>query len=314
MQKILGITSSQLAEPGILSDEMGYEIFRLLEEGKKLYHEVILINPAKLYFLFDSQRRMPVAMTENADLSKLTTLLIRRTSGYEEPLSLLARSLYYNGCDLLDPLERFSGSPAGKLMESLKGHINQISPDTYVVFNREDALRIAVRLNTAGHFPLIGKPNRGSRGENVALLRTLAEAVLYIENFFSHDQYARSALILQAYIETEKEYRVMVLDGQCLGMAEKLAAAGQVARNAAQGGHFIAANDEEVAVFARQNISRKGILGADIIRDAGGKLYLLEANRAPQWHSFERATGINIARCIIERAWQRIFHTGHISR
>ena len=49
MQKILGITSSQLAEPGVLSDEMGYEIFRLLEEGKKLYHEVILINPANFH-------------------------------------------------------------------------------------------------------------------------------------------------------------------------------------------------------------------------------------------------------------------------
>jgi glutathione synthase/RimK-type ligase-like ATP-grasp enzyme len=314
VHKILGITSSQLADPGILSDEMGYEIYRLLEEGKKLYHEVILINPAKLYFMFDQRRRIPAVMTENADLSKLSTLLIRKTNGYEEPVSLLAKTLYHNGCDLMDPLERFSGSPAGKLMESLKGYINQISPDTYIAFNREDALRIAVRLNSGSHFPLIGKPNRGSRGENVCLLRTLAEAVLYIDNFFSNEKYARSAILLQSFIKVEKEYRIMILDGRFLGMVEKIAASGQIARNAALGGQFIAAHDEEVAAFALRNTSRKGILGADVIRDAAGKLYLLEANRAPQWHSFERVTGINIASCIIERAWQRIFHTGSITR
>lgn len=314
MQKILGITSSQLAEPGVLSDEMGYEIFRLLEEGKKLYHEVILINPAKLYFILDHQWKIPAVMTENADLSRLSTLLIRKTNGYEEPISLLARTLYHNGCDLLDPLERFSGSPAGKLMESLKGHANKVSPDTYIAFNRDDALRIAVRLHSAACFPLIGKPNRGSRGENVALLRTLSEAILYISSFFSDEKYACSALILQAYIEVEKEYRVMILDGKCLGLVEKLAATGQIVRNAAQGGKFIATDDEEVVAFALQHTSRKGMLGADVIRDVAGKFYLLESNRAPQWLFFERATGINVARCVIERAWQRIFHPGSFTR
>ena len=314
MNKILGITSSQLTEPGILADEMGYEIYRLLEEGKKFYHEVILINPAKLYFIFGHHQRIPVVMTENVDLSKLSTLIIRKTSGFEEPISLLAKTLYHNGCDLLDPLERFSGSPAGKLTESLKGHVNHISPDTCIAFNRDDALRLISKLNSESHFPLIGKPNRGSRGENVCLLRTLTEAILYIDNFFTHEIYSRSALLLQSYIKVEKEYRVMVLDGQCLGMVEKVAKEGQIARNASMGGQFIAIRDKEVADFALRNTSPKGILGADVIRDASGKLYLLEANRAPQWHSFERATAINIASCIIERAWQRILHPNNLIR
>ncbi|MBN2273680.1 MAG: hypothetical protein JXR41_11350 [Bacteroidales bacterium] len=313
MLKLLGITSSQLSEPGVLTDEMGYEIFRLLEEGKKLYHEVILINPARLYFIFDRQRKIPVAMTENADLSKLSTLIVRKTSGYEESISLLARTLYHNGCDLLDPPERFSGTPAGKLMESLKGHIHQTSPDTYIAFSPDDALRLVSKLNSENRFPLIGKPNRGSRGENVCLLRTLAEAILYINNFYAHEKYCRSALLIQAYIKIKKEYRVMLLESQCLGMVEKTVAEGQVARNAALGSRFMAVNDKEIARFATRNASCKGILGVDIIRDASGKLFLLEANRAPQWYSFEKATGINVASCIIEHAWQRICHTKRLT-
>ncbi|MBN1413519.1 MAG: hypothetical protein JW973_00350 [Bacteroidales bacterium] len=314
MTKILGITSSQLSEPGILTDEMGYEIYRLLEEGKKLYHEVALINPAKLYFMFGSHQRIPAVMTENVDLSRLSTLIIRKTNGFEESISLMARTLHHNGCDLLDPVERFSGSPAGKLKESLKGFIHNISPDTYIAFNRDDALRLISMLNSESHFPLVGKPNRGSRGECVRLLRTPAEAILYIESFFSHETYSRSALLLQSYITVEKEYRVMVLDGKCLGLVEKIAKEGQIARNASQGGKFIASHDEDVVGFTLKNISHKGILGVDVVRDTSGRLYILEANRAPQWHSFEKATGINVACCIIERAWQRILHPNDLIR
>jgi glutathione synthase/RimK-type ligase-like ATP-grasp enzyme len=306
--RVLGITSFQLAGPGFMTDEIGYEIYRLMEEGKKLYHEVLLINPAKLVFFFSHSKRIPVVMTENTDLSKLSTLIIRKTNGYEEPLSLLAKTLIHNGCDLLDPPERFSGSPAGKLMESLKGFIGHFSPDTFIAFNRDDALRLAGILHSENRFPLIGKPNRGCRGENVCLLRNLGEVILYIDNFFSHEMYSRSALLLQSYITVKKEYRVMVLDGRCLGMAEKTVKEGQIARNAAMGGQFVAAHDEEVIEFTLQNISHKGILGADVIRDTSGRLFLLEANRAPQWYAFERATGINVALHIIQRTWQRILY------
>jgi glutathione synthase/RimK-type ligase-like ATP-grasp enzyme len=297
-----------------MTDEMGYEIYRLMEEGRKLYHEVVLINPAKLVFIFSRAQKIPLAMTENTDLSRLSTLIIRKTTGFEEPLSLLAKTLNHNGCDLLDPPERFSGSPAGKLMESLKGFIHHFSPDTFIAFNHDDALRLAGKMNSESRFPLIGKPNRGSRGENVCMLRNFPEAVLYIDNFFSDEKYSHSALLLQSYIRVKKEYRLMILDGLCLGMAEKTVKEGQIAHNAALGGQFIAAHDEEVIGFTLQHTSSKGILGADVIRDDSGKLFLLEANRAPQWYSFERATGINVASCIIQRAWQRILHPNDLLR
>jgi glutathione synthase/RimK-type ligase-like ATP-grasp enzyme len=136
----------------------------------------------------------------------------------------------------------------------------------------------------------------------------MADTALYIEDFFSHEKYSRSALIFQAFVEAEKEFRVMVLDGQCLGMAEKSATGNQVARNASLGNEFIAAFDAKVADFAVQNTSRKGILGADVLLDTRGRLYLLEANRAPQWQAFEKATGINVAACIIQKTWQRVIY------
>lgn len=312
--KILGITSSQLAEAGYVTDEMGYEIYRLLEEGRKRYDEVILINPAKLLFVFDRNRRIPGVLTENTDLSKLSTLIVRKTNGFEEALSLLAKSLYCSGCDILDPVERFSGSPAGKLMETLRGHARRTSPDTFIAFSRYEALRLVNKLNHENRFPLVGKPNRGCRGENVRLLKTLMDAICYVDNFFTHEHYSKSALILQKYIEVEKEYRVMVLHGKSLGMVEKIAGEGQIAHNASAGGQFIPAHDESIIEFTLQNTSRKGILGADVIRDISGRLFLLEANRAPQWHAFEMATGMNVASSIIENAWNHIHRLKEVLR
>lgn len=308
MRRILGITSSQLADGLQHADAMGYEIFRLLEEGKRRYHEVVLINPARLYFIMGHNQRSPVVMTENVDLTNLSTLIIRKTSGYEEPISLLARTLYHNGCDLIDPVERFSGSPAGKLNDSLKGTMNNTAPATFIAFNRDDALRLAIRLSKGNSFPLIGKPNRGSRGENVSLLKNLTDAHLYIDSFFSDPKYRQSALLLQQYINIKNEYRVIIIDGHCIGMVEKVAEEGQIARNAALGSMFIACNDAEISEFCRQHTSKKGIIGADVARSADGKLYLLESNRAPQWQAFEKATGINVAMHIIERAWHRLLH------
>ncbi len=309
MRRVLGIASSQLASGTQQADAMGYEIYRLLEEGKKRYHEVILINPAKLYFILGYRSKMPVVMIEDVDITNLSTLIVRKTSGYEEQISLLARTLYHNGCDLIDPVERFNGSPAGKLNDSIRGTIHNIAPATFIAFNRNDAIRIAVRLNKGNFFPLIGKPSRGSRGENVCLLRNLAEANIYIERFFADAKFRHTAIIFQRYISIGNEYRVMMIDGQCIGMVEKIPAQGSIVRNAAQGARFVACEDAGIREFCLQHISRKGILGADVVRDTGGNIYLIESNRAPQWQAFENVTGINVAKMIIERAWQRIMQT-----
>ncbi len=308
MKRILGITSAQLADGTAHTEALGFEIYRLIEEGKKRYHEVVLINPSRLYFIMGYNRRLPVVMTENADITNISTLIIRKTSGYEEPISLLAKTLYHNGCDLIDPIERFNGSPAGKLNDSLKGTINNTAPATFIAFNRADAIRLVLKLNKSGNFPLIGKPNRGSKGENVTLLRNLTEANLYIDRFFADPKYNQSALLLQSYINIMNEYRVIMIDGNCIGMVEKIQADGQIARNAALGSRFVACSDNEIRGFCLRHVSKKGVLGADVARDKTGRIYLLESNRAPQWQAFEKATGINVAMHIIERAWHRLLH------
>jgi glutathione synthase/RimK-type ligase-like ATP-grasp enzyme len=40
--------------------------------------------------------------------------------------------------------------------------------------------------------------------------------------------------------------------------------------------------------------------GVDIMKDEGGKNYVLEVNRACQFKGFEKSTGINVAKRVVE--------------
>jgi hypothetical protein len=44
-----------LAGPGFMTDEMGYEIYRLMKKAKS-FTIVVLVNPAKLVFIFSHQK------------------------------------------------------------------------------------------------------------------------------------------------------------------------------------------------------------------------------------------------------------------
>src|SRR5262249_40435635 len=58
----------------------------------------------------------------------------------------------------------------------------------------------------------------------------------------------------------------------------------------------------DIIEFTLQHINHDGILGVDVAVNSEGKLRIIETNRAPSWQVFEQATGIDVAKTVIERA------------
>ena len=301
---ILGICGANITEENIAGGQIGYEIDRLSEEGSAYYDEVILIEPRKVVHIFDPHHHTPQVKYGERDISLLNTCIFRSISGAEESISLLARNLQYCGCDILDPPERFSGAPSGKLFDALKGFRRKIMPETYFAFNQDSAINIIEDIKSKNIFPVVLKPGKGSRGENVVLAKSSVEALDYILRFYHDRNKTSSSVIIQKYIEIEEEFRGIVLGGRCLGLAKKIPSDGRIARNAAQGGKFTGASDREISMFVEENASNKGLVGVDVARDKHGRIHYIESNRSPQWKNFEEATGINIARILIEYAYQ----------
>lgn len=303
--KTLGICSSRIIEGRTTPDNLGYESRCLLYEARKVYDKVFLIDPMHVSYDYSRNTKKPNITYNDTQLNNLSTLIVRSTSGCEKPISLLARTLYYCGCDLIDPIKRFNGLSAGKMFDPLKEFTKSTLPETMIVFNEKTAKQMVEKIDLKRGFPVIAKPEKGSKGEKVCLLTNKAEAFEYINDFYA-GKFSNSALLFQKYIHVKDEFRGFIIGGKLIGLVKKMDIKGKISRNAAQGGAFIEVKDNDVVGFILKNINTRGIVGVDAVRDENDKLFILESNRSPQWKSFEKATNINVAERIIEFAYKRV--------
>ncbi len=304
--KTFAICSSGIIEGKTSPENLGYESRCLYHEAQKIYDKVFLIDPVHVVYDYSKRTKLPGITYNGTQLNNLSTLIVRSTTGCEKPVYLLARTLYYCGCDLIDPVKRFNGLSAGKMFDPLKAFTKSIMPETSIAFNETTAKQLVKKINRNNGFPVVAKPEKGSKGEKVCLLKNKTEAYKYIDDYF-RSKFSDSALFFQEYINVKDEFRAVIIGGKLIGIVKKMDIKGKISRNAAQGSVFIKTKDNDAVRFILKNVSPRGIIGVDAVRDNQGKLFILESNRSPQWKSFEKATNINVAEKIIEFAYDRIY-------
>lgn len=289
-----------------------YELDRLMARGREFYESVIHLNPTDAFHAIRPTQKNVKIYYKGEDISKATSLIVRSTHDCEEATRLLALSLNANNCELLDPVERFNGSPAGKSVMALKGLKEKTTPLTFIAFSNTAALELVDIFSRESLYPLITKPSTGKHGKDLRLVKNEQEALEYIESFFTFYAGTQTSLIFQKQIPIKFEYRVLLLDGRSLGMVEKLPCSTSVARNAAQGSEFIFAHEPEVEEFAIKHNHKKGLIGADIAVDLDDHYFLIESNRSPQWKSFEKTTGVDVALEIMQTLERRLVTTSEL--
>jgi glutathione synthase/RimK-type ligase-like ATP-grasp enzyme len=287
-------------------DKLNYEKRRLYEEGRAQYDIVRLIDPREVTFSFERGAQKPGLVHLREDISTLTTLIVRSTGGREAATTLLVRSLVMCGCDVFDPVERFAIGKASKLLTTLTRFQSGAGTSTYASFSREGAAALLHRLVEEGKLPLVVKPSSGKKGRGVHVIGDFAEGMQRLGEHFAWQEYSDDPFFLQDLLQLEREYRVLVVDGEPLGIVEKVRPTGGIAANAAQGARFVAVEAPDVVRAALPHVSSEGILGVDVAVDTEGDIHVIEANRAPDWEAFEQATGLNVARLLIDRAIQRL--------
>lgn len=145
-------------------------------------------------------------------------------------------------------------------------------------------------------FPVIAKPNNGSRGRGISLLETF-------DDISKLDRPLRE-YVFQSFIKNDGDWRVIVLGGQPIGVMKRIAQAGSYLNNISQGARAVneidnATRRELFAVASRvAALFNLRFCGVDLIRDAEtGILRILEINTAPQWggeFGFQSITGVDI--------------------
>lgn len=287
-------------------DELNHEKRRLYDEARERFDAVLLIDPREVAYAFVRGEPKPGVTYRGQDISALTTLIVRSTSGIEASTAMLVRTLDLCGCDIFDPLDRFSVGRGSKLLTTLTRFRSGVGTSTYVSFSRDAGLSLLHRLADQGRFPLVVKPAAGRKGRGVHIIHDFKAGLERLDEHFALGAVSEDPFFLQDLVVIETEYRILVVDGQALGIVAKERTPGGVAANAAQGTRFVAADAPHVVQAALPHVSDEGILGVDVAVDTKGNVHVIETNRAPEWEAFERASGLNVARLVIERAIQRL--------
>lgn len=294
-------------------EELDYEKRRLYEAGLLFYDSVLLIDTRAVSYQFIRGEKKPKVVHQGKDITALSSLHVRSTRGREASTAILVRTLKLCGCDVLDPIDRFSVGYASKLLSTLERFQEDTGSDSFLAFNRQSVDFLLDDLQQKGRFPLIAKPIAGKKGQGIQAINDIDAAVAYVDRFFERRLSDDVPLFLQDFVEFVAEYRVLVVDGEAIGAVRKIKREGELVANAESGATFVAACVPHVIEFTLQNVSQDGVLGADVAVDSSGILHLIEANRAPMWQAFEQATGIDVAEAIMKRSVRRLTYSPHFS-
>ncbi len=170
------------------------------------------------------------------------------------------------------------------------------TPATWVCESRQQAHEI-IQSDLERHPALVIKPLFGSQGQGVRLIQSHDTYPL------PRDMFVDGVYYLQQKIETgahNYDYRVFVINHQAVATMQR-SGEGWL-HNVARGARCTAIHDQDIALLAEQASKALDIdyCGVDIIRDADGKLWVLELNSIPAWRGLQSVCDANIAQLLVD--------------
>jgi gamma-F420-2:alpha-L-glutamate ligase len=188
--------------------------------------------------------------------------------------------------------------------QQLLAHGNLPIPRTMLVRFPVDIALVEKQIG----FPCVVKLIAGSFGEGVYLSRDRESFRDLMELIASLDQ--GKSLILQEYFGERpgQDLRVWVVGGRVIGAMLRRSVDGSFKANISRGGCGEDYQlDDEIDVLARECAQSLGleIAGVDLLFEGDG-YRVCEVNSAPGFLGFEQATGMNIARSILQHCHWRI--------
>ena len=162
----------------------------------------------------------------------------------------------------------------------------------------------AALVNREIGWPAVVKIMAGSYGKGVYQVTSKSRFTDFIE--FAHGIKTDEAIIVQEYINTRpgEDLRVFVVGDRVLGAMKRSSKDGSFKANITRGGqgenYPLTAEIEELALRVARSLDLE-VAGVDLLFGPEGFL-VCEANSAPGFEGFERATGVDVAQAIIDYA------------
>jgi len=274
-----------------------YSTRRLVEAARGLGHSVRVLDPLRCYMRISS---------DGFDMHYKG----RAIDGYGAVIPRIGASITRYGTAVLRQFElmgSYTPNPSdaiARARDKLRCHQLLAAqgiglPVTVFGDNPDDTDDL---LSMLGPPPHVVKLNEGTQGTGVMLTEKLSSSRSVVETL--RGLYAN--FLVQEFIEEAKgaDLRCFVVGGKVVASMRRQAPKGDFRSNLHRGGtaRAVVASrlEQEVAVRAA-GVVGLGVAGVDLIRSCRGPL-VLEINSSPGLEGIEAATGVDIARAIIEHA------------
>jgi tetrahydromethanopterin:alpha-L-glutamate ligase len=166
------------------------------------------------------------------------------------------------------------------------------TPDTWVCESRQQAHEVISK-----HVPLVIKPLFGSQGQGVRLVDSKKLPL-------PMDMFVDGVFYIQQFVEAAHDYRVFIVNNHVVAAMKRTG--DSWLHNVAQGAkceNILDKNaQQDVLKIALQAAQAIDICycGVDVIRDADGKLFVLEVNSIPAWRGLQSVSKVNIAQTLAD--------------
>ncbi len=271
-----------------------YSTRRLVEAGQQRNHEVIIVDHTKCNLVIE--RKNPAVQYKHEFLRDVDAVIPR-----------IGASVTFFGTAVVRQFEMmkvFTAVESQALMRS-RDKLRSLQvlsraglglPKTVFTNYSRDVSDIVQSLGGA---PLVIKLLEGTQGLGVVLVETNNAAESVLEAFNG----LQARVIVQEFIKEAKgaDIRAFVVDGVVVGAMKRQGKEGEFRSNLHRGGSaqiIELTEDEENAALKAARVMGLGIAGVDLLQSARGPL-ILEVNSSPGLEGIEAATGVDIAKKII---------------
>ena len=289
----------------VSKSEDNHTVKRIVEDSKKLGHEVFVVDILGAFITYekDTYKIYNISEGKGFDISSQDTIAIIRATVKEKSSYL----------DLLSQLEKIgicmvnSRETVDICSDKYRTYLKLqeyglIQPKTSLISSVEHKDVAIEGLDTK--YPVVMKTLSGSKGVGVLFVESERSYDSLVQ--LLHNQNPNVDLLVQEYIKTDKDIRVIVLGGQIIAAMERAVIEGDFRSNVSQGGkvkHYKLSDlEKEQCILAAKAVN--GVWTAvDFIPSKEPKSkapYILEVNHSPGTQGIEEASGENIVKQILK--------------
>jgi len=289
------------AEPD--NNKLFHTAQRVTDEAKKSGHEVYVVKVEGAIITYDNGYKIFNADDKDGfEIDNDTVAIVRGSVRLKKSYLDLLSQLEKIGVCMVNSRETVEIS-ADKYRTYLKLQDYGLTQPKTVLIPNADTLQQSLE-SLDSKFPIIMKTLEGSKGVGVLFIESERQIESLVQLLYNQNEDVD--LLIQEYIKTDGDIRVIVLGGKVIASMKRDVVEGDFRSNVSQGANVkeyeLTDLEIEQCLLAAKAIDGSWV-AVDFIPSKNPKTeppYILEVNHSPGTEGIEKATGDNIVKKVID--------------